>query len=259
MTIAAGFVCQDGLILCADTEESLTTFKVRTPKLYMQPTGDLRWAIVGSGWSSSVELAIQKIWDGLSGLLVETVDAAHTAIEQVVADVYKTYIFPDPEGSKRDFSLLIGLWDKSGETLLLRTDRLVVIRVSEREVIGCGWELASYLLDQTYDPKMGIARGMILATHVLMETKKYVQNCGGDSHIIRIGKDGFVNGMSLDQISDQETFLTSFNAAIRPVMFAGPDLNVSGSEFGEVVARAAQTIETLRSTRFQQVRLPPQE
>lgn len=248
MTIAAGFTCENGIILCADTEVSLSTFKVSGPKAYIQNKGDLRWGIVGAGLTDSVDMAIQKVWDALAGC--DSIYEAKGAIEATIAIVYKNYLFPDPEGlAKRDFQLLIGLWH-NGEMALLKTSRLIVVDVPRYDVVGSGWELASYLLDQLHTADMHTGRGLVLATNVLMQTKKYCQACGGESHIIRIHKKYGIAFMSTRQIEDQERFMKAFNAAVAPVLFAGPDLNVSSEEFGQVIAKAAETIETLRSNDF---------
>lgn len=50
MTIAAGILCPDGIVLCADTQETIGTFKRIRPKLVELPIvcGDVSAVVVGS-------------------------------------------------------------------------------------------------------------------------------------------------------------------------------------------------------------------
>lgn len=60
MTIAAGFVCRNGLVLCADTEYTGST-KHSGAKLWARSDGPLGLAIVGAGDPVLIRLARDRI------------------------------------------------------------------------------------------------------------------------------------------------------------------------------------------------------
>jgi hypothetical protein len=70
MTIAAGFHCNDGIVLCADTQETISGYikgydgKIITNFL----GGDAVVAIAGSGTSDYIRTARDKAVEGLHGL-----------------------------------------------------------------------------------------------------------------------------------------------------------------------------------------------
>ena len=63
MTIAAGFVCSDGVILCADTEETAGVGYVKVPleKVRTLEDSDCTLAITGTGNSALLEMAMEQI------------------------------------------------------------------------------------------------------------------------------------------------------------------------------------------------------
>ena len=62
MTIAAGFPCKDGLILCADTQEVISGYvKTETEKMTVIQGGQWNVVITGAGESDLIELAVQEI------------------------------------------------------------------------------------------------------------------------------------------------------------------------------------------------------
>lgn len=250
MTIAAGFVCNDGLVLCADTEVSLSSFKISGVKAYIAPDGPVKAGIVGAGWTDGITWFRDRLADSIDH--VSNIPQAQALIEDLLAEIYRKHIYPDPHGHRNDFEMLIGLWT-DGHTRLLKTAKTAVIQVSYFEALGTGWELASYFLDRMYSPTQSTWTGIALATHMLMHVKKHVQGCGGESHIIHLKNNGHCDFVTTPQIEDTERFLVAFDKAIRPVLFAGPDLNVDQEAFGRLIADAAQRLETLRSNRFIQV------
>jgi hypothetical protein len=61
VTVAAGFVCKDGIVLCADSQESAGDYKFPVDKLI---TGSDSWtdvAIAGSGLGPLVDTATERI------------------------------------------------------------------------------------------------------------------------------------------------------------------------------------------------------
>jgi 20S proteasome alpha/beta subunit len=250
MTIAAGLVCSDGVVLFADTEMSLSTFKLGGAKAFVCTKGKVKVGVVGAGHTDYIEHAITEICRTVHDC--NSTVSAYRSICKVLVDVHKEHIYPDPNASKHSIQLLIGVSEPGNKALLFKTFNTVVNKVYSFEAIGTGWELASYLLDKSYRESVTVAGGVVVATKVLLETKRYVQGCGGDSHVIYMS-DGIADFVAEDQIEDRERYLKAFDQAIEPVMMAGPDLKVTQNEFMQLIAKSAQTLETLRSTKFLQI------
>ena len=63
MTIAAGFVCHDGIVLCADSQEVSGDYKWPVKKLVIPRSmvNKTRLMIAGAGFGPAIDTATQKI------------------------------------------------------------------------------------------------------------------------------------------------------------------------------------------------------
>jgi hypothetical protein len=101
MTIIAGFRCQDGIVVCADTQETFGSAKRNVPKLVFLngPTlsperdelinHDLALAICGSGDGPFVDKVASRAWDALRG--VADIYEASTAVESMIKETYREF------------------------------------------------------------------------------------------------------------------------------------------------------------------------
>ncbi len=65
VTIIAGFKGYDGVILCADTQETVQGFKRKVPKLRVEPEkggGDLAVAFCGAGHGPFIDKVVERAW-----------------------------------------------------------------------------------------------------------------------------------------------------------------------------------------------------
>src|SRR6476646_1110430 len=67
MTVAAGFVCKDGIVLCADSQESAGGYKFPVEKVLTRIDPYTEIAIAGSGYGPLVDMASQRIAKNLMG------------------------------------------------------------------------------------------------------------------------------------------------------------------------------------------------
>jgi hypothetical protein len=65
MTIAAGFRADGGVVLAADTQETIPDYlKTQTSKIALfERSGELRFALTGAGGSDMIEMIYQAIMD----------------------------------------------------------------------------------------------------------------------------------------------------------------------------------------------------
>ena len=85
MTIIAGFKCYEGIVICADTQETSEHAKGYTPKLVFEPaehddgsTDNLAAAFCGAGDGPYVDKLIANAWEAAQ---------AATSLDEVCADI----------------------------------------------------------------------------------------------------------------------------------------------------------------------------
>src|SRR5437660_5043389 len=99
VAIAAGFVCMDGMILCADTQETITGYtKNSTEKIAKWEDDNFTLAVAGSGDSEIVQAVSQKLIEaGYAEHTKENYlygDRAKKLIEEEYLRFFKKYLLP---------------------------------------------------------------------------------------------------------------------------------------------------------------------
>lgn len=79
MTIAAGFVCSDGIVMCADSQETYADLKWPVQKLQVEGWG-YPIMITGAGFGAAIDSATQRIREKLRGGYDQ-----ETALKHIVA------------------------------------------------------------------------------------------------------------------------------------------------------------------------------
>src|SRR5689334_483635 len=65
MTLIAGFFCRDGLLMCADMEESTATSKRKLNKLFYRGVNDWQIVFTGAGSAAVIDNAIERFDDAI--------------------------------------------------------------------------------------------------------------------------------------------------------------------------------------------------
>jgi 20S proteasome alpha/beta subunit len=203
VTIAAGILCSDGIVLGADTEH---TGAIKQPGakvwgLRLDNDHPIRAGLVGAGDSVLLRAARDRIANALAknirtaGKLVEAVE------DQMVA-MFQKHVFPHPGFRDNTFglSLVFGVSDDKG-CFLYDSSSTSFAQVDKYTCVGSGSDLGSYLLEKL----MGSGSitsdvGVATMVYVLEQTKKYGLYCGGDSYILTIAKNGAIDYVSLDEV-----------------------------------------------------------
>ncbi len=120
MTVAAGFLCSDGIILCADSEHSDEITKFQRSKVYRFGKN---LVLTGAGQISYIRMAFDKLSDKYEQGIPDTPSGARLALEEVVVDVYANHIAPFFEVSNRPYlHLITGTRCASGAMALVKSE-----------------------------------------------------------------------------------------------------------------------------------------
>ena len=200
MTIAAGFICSDGVVTAADTQESITGFmKGNTQKILTVTTPDWQCSITGAGYSDYVEMAKQKLFFSPS----ENGDhpASHNDsgildyIEKRAIEIFKTNFAPlavYPEQERPVAELLISAQLVNGRGTIIRWNGAATTRHQDRAFAGNGALLAANLADKllSVERKLSMREMSGLAIFMLKEVKASIDGCGGNTDVLLIGGNG---------------------------------------------------------------------
>ena len=209
MTIAAGYVCTNGLVLCADTKMT-STVRSSGQKAWYRHDGDSSIALVGAGSAILIRLIRNRLFERISP--DTNLRDAETLIEQTLRSVYEDHIDKDLE-KNLDVAILVGMRHKR-ECKLFEHDRTAVADVDSFASIGSGGGIADYLSVALFERSTVLATSSF-ASYVLQQCKRFAPNCGGESHIVLIPRDGVTELSTQSRIDYSEKAVADAFATVR--------------------------------------------
>jgi hypothetical protein len=245
MTIAAGFVCSDGLVLCADTQYSSAAVKVSRTKLWQAPSG--RCAIAAAGDEVLMKEVAETILAMVDG--ESTLEEAKEAIEQTMESIYTRHIDPSNDPNYV-VQVLVAIHASDGAAIFGHS-RWAATAITRAACIGTGEVLGNYVLDRLWgnEPRPSMAAS-IVAAHLLQVAKKHDPWCGLASEIVVLPNVGRAYLQSPRNIQNLEQFFDSVDVVLKPLLFAIPDSRNSADVIEDRLQRFCEGIRATRPFPF---------
>jgi hypothetical protein len=194
VTIGVGFRCDAGIVLCSDTQ---ITWKGRH-KAYETK----QFFIGGTDWTmASVDAGDPHLWKSFRNKFAEVLQTQYKANSREPAtvkelrDILETALcyFNELDSDPLALCVLMGFVIASSEMLLVRTEGKLISDVYVFDHIGCGdSSLLRYLAPITAnnDRWPTISQALHTATYWVLQAKRWVEDCGGDTEAFVLHWDG---------------------------------------------------------------------
>jgi 20S proteasome alpha/beta subunit len=259
VTIVAGFRCDQGVVICADTQETIDKSKMHVPKLRLEPKDrdckdspdDLMIAFAGAGEGPFVDKLVDRAWEDaqLSGGFDEVCDE----IEKSIKKTYKEYggIF---QGGYCPYVELIYGVKMGGKSKLFKADGPVVNEKLEHAASGSGLYLAHFISTRMYGQYLTVQQAVILAAYVLFQAIRHVDGCGGDSHIAVLRNDGESQLLGNAMLNGISSHLRYIDAEVERIMLSAVDLETLDHDYEQRMHRFVEFMETARLKHREEVK-----
>lgn len=189
MTIAAGFVVRDGILLCADSQYSGWE-KVNRDKLFLFPFGASMVAFALSGDEAYGKTAIDDCAESIDGIPQEqhTVWSLRKAIRRSIKRVIDEYSRRESldQGQKPQFLIAI---NTCSECALFSSRETAIPRIDRFEFCGSGSYIGQYIM-RCFSPlaveMMTLDQAAIVGHYILATAKRHDLFCGGGSQFLAL-------------------------------------------------------------------------
>jgi hypothetical protein len=257
VTIAAGFCCTDGIVLCADSQETIDDYlKVSAPKIEIRPEGtgkrrEVFAVFVGAGHGPLVDRLVDEMWyaaENSKGNLNEAANAMAAANRDYYKELKTVFRDKDPDYPRAQ--IIYGVNVKN-ELALFKATGPIVNRIRNYEFAGVGVILAKYITGDRIGRigRMTANQATILSLYILGQAERYVEGCGGQHQIV-IMKPGkppeHLDNWKQVAASAQMPFL---DIQSKQLVLLTPDLELSDEDFEKKLHHLARG---LRHSRLQQ-------
>ncbi len=218
MTLVAGFKCKDGLLVCADMEESFgATSKRQTGKMSrIDLWGECHVVVGGAGSSAAADLAAWRIWKGLgilkSGQEKPNEDHVLEVVSESLKTVHEKYIWPDLKHD-HSISLVVGMMHGTDASLWATHD-LIPRPENFYACVGSGADIATYFADRLHDYCSNEQELVRIATFIFKEAKEAGYGVGLGTEMWMLRKNGTPHHYSCSDVKQIEGSIPSFEATL---------------------------------------------
>jgi hypothetical protein len=262
MTIAAGFVCLDGIVLCADTQEVISGYtKNNTDKIKLWKDSGFGIGISGAGETELIEALSDQIRDSLiadyTRALVRFPDECLKIIQEVLLKFFNTSISPwvsfpkDERPNMPELLILLGVSnDAVHYQCLFRTSGTTVRHIEPgADCLGTGLLIAKSLTERLYSCFSEIDDMVIIACYILYHTKKWVDTCGGDTHLLvsSVENDFFGSPFSSADVQELERIFPLFDSNINNLLTVAFNPASVESNLETVIKRLHTDLSNIKS------------
>lgn len=184
MTIVAGFLTPDVMVLCADMEEGDNQSKKLVKKIIHIEGNGWNADIGGAGPSAVLELTFSKLKKRFLACASENELATEheEIIRSVLWDMHDQYVWPS---KVKDYSveLLIGINFPSSGFCLYRTQEYIPQPIESYCCIGLGAILGNYFASLLHDKSLTRTQLLYEGAFVIREVREFVSDCGKGTQI----------------------------------------------------------------------------
>jgi len=264
VTIVAGFKCWEGVVLCADTQETIAEISKRNiPKLIFEPKtsygktkalhdDDLAVAFCGAANNGPfVDKLVQNAWeDSQAGT---NLDEVCTLIERSIELTYKKFGQIYQAGYCPSAELIYGV-KMFGSSKMFSASGPVVVEQTRYATGGGGYYMADFLSSRMYTEHLSLRQCVILAAYILFQAKEHVDGCGGESHIAILRNHGVSGSVDWVMIEALNKLLSYSDSELGRILLASADLEMASHSFSESVAEVGRLLEGYRQLQMHDYR-----
>ena len=246
MTIAAGFLHKNGVLLCSDTQQETGTAKFHGPKVGIAdiPYGKIVFAFAGH--SDFATAAIQSCVSRLRA--VSPADTV-TELSNAVESEYRRLVFSHPcfqTDPNLPYWLLIGLWQKSTKStsLWMTQEHSLHCCFEFFRPVGIGTDLANVIVRPFLGDDLTEEDVMTLGAYMMARVKDAVPGCGGVSQYVAIRNDGTASTVISMPLEEIEKVAAAYDKAAHSLL-----LSMNGDDDARFEAELGRFSDNARSVR----------
>lgn len=256
MTAIAAFICSDGLVMAADTEESYPENKVYTFKLFPFEREGKRLCVAGSGIGYLIDYAKDEIANALDSGIANVIEF-EKRLREIMHKLYRSdfRLYPVDHDSERQIQLLVGVQfvDESNSSEWLTPvlfecqSNLVTIPKNPAQrarILGTG-ELLQETARQFSHWGLDVELAERVCLYIMYEAKRRIAGVGGKTHIFTMRSDGRHGYYRGKHIGEEEAVLAGFNGVTQLLLLA-LEPSLPSTKADDFISTAAKWLKEAR-------------
>ncbi len=262
MTLIAALRCENGVVICADTQETVGSYRVSVDKIAPREVGEYELVIGGAGNSGGLiddfTESFSRSVEGWPAKLSE--QDIRLKIRRALFEFHRdtvNYYPAAPDDKLLEFIICIKgkmhnlmkanefpgyfLWKTSGTSL---------VTVNDYKLLGFDDMRYEHEAKRLYFPQITMAQAVMLCINLFSMAKVTSNYIGLETQVITVRLYGMML-MRADDVRDLEQRTATFNQALAELVLACPDLSIHNDEFRDLLTNFEQRVMQLREQYFE--------
>lgn len=238
MTMVAGFVCSDGVVLCADTEMTIPGWvKFPGAKILIYNKLKCRAAFAFAGDEMFCVMFMDKLIRRIHSAEKERKDVV-TSIEDEALVIHQKFM---GEQYEAEATLILSLWQGAEGKKRRRLYSIAqgIVQPVQKVSQGTGKPVTQGMFTELFSPDMSMNRTALFAIYLLAEAKIYGSGVGKDSQILLLEHSGgwwpFPVDPYYSTIKEVEEDYIHLKRLLKPILVAYSDLAIDESAFSVIL------------------------
>lgn len=229
LTYIAAFRCLGGLVICADTLETVGEHKQYSEKLLVVPNQTYPLAIGGAGAADVIEPIMDEIVNRASEERPDTQADLIAMLKGAVNFVFDNEVPALALGKQlRKAEFLVAAKPRNEDYCIYRIAGKRVYRENlQNEIIGFRGGRNKALLKRFHHPSLPMQQAVMLATYLVSQSKAVDEGVGGETRVVVVRDNGaWIDDAEYIAVAEQrvkdflaltdEMFLTCIDVSIAP-------------------------------------------
>jgi hypothetical protein len=246
VTIGVGFLCHDGVVLGADTEESYETSKTTVNKVEIIPKAFCHSRIVASGLSPIIEHIVPQVRSVLEMDWQNNINI-QAQLQDLMPKIYNSeamQAFPVEKPEDRYVDMLVACCPNKKRAALFQINSSLVTRISSSAVVGCG--PLRDIAEEFSKLSLTVNKAAWATLYVVYLAKERWQGIGGATQILKIWNDGKMEDERLWDQPRKERLFSSYRFLNHIMLLETSDIESSEERFNKNTQHFVAHLRSLR-------------
>lgn len=258
VTICAGFKSQFGVVLCADSQETIGAMKFDAPKLVIRPeigfaSDKVRMVFAGAGDGPFIDKLVNEMWKAAIAGPVTEFDKILERIEdknlQVHEKIWRVY----PKDDRPQAHILFAILAAEESPRLFKAAGPVINEVENYAFVGIGLELGTFLAENFRPDSVEVEQDVSAALFILENAKRYVDSCGGDTQLAALMIDGSILTLERWKADELSKGFSDISLALYYLFGHAINLEYPSNRFDDSASEVLKSIRKAREELRQRV------
>jgi len=252
MTYISALRSVDGLVMCADTQESWGDYKNYVEKLRIVRDRRYPLAIGGAGIGDLLDALMQEVVERAAKSQPRTVAKLRALLETSVQTVYRDDLpWLVVKKQERTPQFLVCAKPSHDDYCIFKIQGKRISEVKEHAIIGYATPANNNLLSRLYRRDLSMQQAVMLALYLVSLSKKLDEGVGGENSAIAIVTDDGVWADDPEYTRGFEKFIDNFRTLTDSLFLTSLDMSIPpDSVFPVKLKEFGDAISILRDQAF---------